>query len=404
MRFSSRGLRRGLTVAALAAVVSPLLSLPATAQPGGTVHGADSPDAVPGRYIVTFKDGTSAPDTAAALVRRHGGGLRHTFGAVIQGFSASLTEAQARAVAANPAVARVQQAQYVRALDTQTNPPNWGVDRIDQRALPLDGSFTYPANPGRGVRVYVLDSGINAGHAEFTGRVAPGRDLVDNDSSPTDCHGHGTHVAGTAVGARFGVAKKATVSAVRVLDCRGNGADDDIIAGIEWVRANAVKPAVVNYSIGCRSRCSSPAIDTAVKNLVGSGVQFVQAAGNSGDDACHYSPQYVTAAITVGNSTRNDQRHSGTGPSNYGSCLDIWAPGTGIVSASYSSSTGAATMTGTSMASPHVAGAAALYLSRYPSATPAQVRNALVDNSSTGRLTGIGSTSPNALLNTGFLN
>ena len=175
--------------------------------------------------------------------------------------------------------------------------------------------------------------------------------------------------------------------AVRVLNCQGSGTNDDLIAGINWVRANAQKPAVVNYSIGCQSRCTSQAMDSAVSNLISSGVQFVQAAGNSSDDACYYSPQGVAAAVTVGNTTSSDARNSS---SNYGSCLDIFAPGTSIVSASYSSNTGSATMTGTSMASPHTAGAAAVYLGLNPSATPAQVRDALVNNATTGKVTNAG--------------
>ncbi|GAB3934500.1 hypothetical protein GCM10027614_07620 [Micromonospora vulcania] len=202
------------------------------------------------------------------------------------------------------------------------------------------------------------------------------------------------------MGTTYGIAKKASVVSVRVLNCQGSGTNDDLIAGINWVRTNAQKPAVVNYSIGCGSRCTSQAMDSAVTSLINSGVQFVQAAGNSSDDACYYSPQAVTAAITVGNSTSSDGRNSS---SNYGSCLDIFAPGTSIVSASYSSNTGSATMTGTSMASPHTAGAAALYLGANPTATPAQVRAALVNNGTTGKITSPGTGSPNVLLYTGFI-
>ncbi|WP_229830186.1 S8 family peptidase [Actinoplanes ianthinogenes] len=373
---------------------------PAAADPVGPVLYTDSPSAVPGRYIVTLKDHASIGDQASALTRRFGGQLRHVYDQVQHGFSATLPESQARKLAADPAVASVEQVQRISVQDTQSNPPNWGDDRIDQRSLPLDRSFTYPANPGQGVTVYVLDTGLNANHTEFTGRVGQGIDIVDNDSSPSDCHGHGTHVAGTAVGTTYGIAKKARIVSVRVLDCQGTGTNDDLIAGINWVRSNAQKPAVANYSIGCGSRCTSQAMDSAVSSLISSGVQFVQAAGNSGDDACYYSPQAVAAAITVGNSTSADARNS---TSNYGSCLDIFAPGTSIVSASYSSNTGSATMTGTSMASPHVTGAAAAYLGANPSATPAQVRDALVGNGTTGKITSPGSASPNVLLYTGFI-
>ncbi|BCY09903.1 S8 family serine peptidase [Actinoplanes sp. L3-i22] len=390
-----------LSTAALAMItVVAGLGTPAAADPAGPVLYADSPAAVPGRYIVTLKDRASIGDQASTLTRRFGGRVRHVYDQVQHGFSTAMTERQAVALAADPAVASVEQVQRITVQDTQSNPPNWGDDRIDQRALPLDKTFTYPANPGQGVTVYVLDTGLNASHTEFTGRVGQGTDIVDGDSNPADCHGHGTHVAGTAVGTTYGIAKKARIVSVRVLDCQGTGTNDDLIAGINWVRANAQKPAVANYSIGCGSRCTSQAMDSAVSGLISSGVQFVQAAGNNGDDACYYSPQAVPAAITVGNSTSADARNSS---SNYGSCLDVFAPGTSIVSASYASNTGSATMTGTSMASPHVTGAAAAYLGANPSATPAQVRDALVTNGTTGKITSPGSGSPNVLLYTGFI-
>ncbi|WP_285611644.1 S8 family peptidase [Actinokineospora globicatena] len=370
-----------------------------------SIVNASSADAVAGRYIVVFKNqgqGAQAVSaSAASMTRQYGGQVRHTYDAVLNGYAASMSADEAAKVAKDPNVSYVQQVTKYAAVDTQTNPPNWGDDRVDQRDLPLNSAYTYPTNPGQGARVYVMDSGINASHTDFTGRIAQGYDFVDGDSTPQDCHGHGTHVAGTAAGTSYGVAKKATIVALRVLDCSGSATDDDLIAAMNWVKTNAVKPAVVNYSIGCRSRCTNQTIDNAVKAVVDSGVQWVQAAGNSNDDACYYSPQRLPAAITVGNSTKTDTRRS---DSNYGTCLDIWAPGDNIVSASYSSNTGSATMSGTSMASPHVAGAAAVYLAKNTSATPAQVRDALVNNGSTGKLTGINTGSPNVLLYTGFLN
>ncbi len=381
-----------LSVAAATALAT--MTIPASAEP--TILGAGAPGAIKDRYIVKFKDNRSS---ATAVTGRHGGRVRHPL-AIINGYSAEMNEAQAKAVAGDPSVASVEQAYRVTIQDTQNNPPNWGDDRIDQRDLPLNSAFNYPANPGQGAHVYVLDTGINANHVDFTGRIAAGYDFVDNDASPTDCHGHGTHVAGTAAGTSYGIAKKATVHAVRVLDCQGSGANDDIIAAINWVKNNAVKPAVINYSIGCQQRCSDATMDNAVKSLIASGIQFVQAAGNSTDDACYYSPQLVPEAITVGNSNRTDNRSSS---SNYGACLDLFAPGENIVSASYSSNTGSATMTGTSMASPHVAGAVAVYLGQNPSASPAAARDALVNNATTGKLSGIGS-SANRLLYTAFMN
>ena len=397
----------GIAIIVLSAVVLGY-GRPATATPTGDdapILYTDSPNAVPGRYLVIFSDAavaaTAVSGKARDLTDRFGGQARHLYTAGLRGFSAALSDQQARRLAADPAVASIEAVQRIGVADTQNNPPNWGDDRIDQANLPLNQAFTYPANPGQGATVYVLDTGINANHVDFTGRVRPGIDMVDNDSSPTDCHGHGTHVAGTAAGTTYGVAKKASVVAVRVLNCQGSGSNDDLIAGIDWVRANAQKPAVVNYSIGCQSRCTSQAMDSAVSNLISSGVQFVQAAGNSSDNACYYSPQGVAAAVTVGNTTNADARNSS---SNYGSCLDIFAPGTSIVSASYSSNTGSATMTGTSMASPHTAGAAAVYLGLNPGATPAQVRDALVNNATTGKVTNAGTGSPNRLLYTGFMN
>ncbi|WP_436494387.1 proprotein convertase P-domain-containing protein [Actinokineospora sp. HUAS TT18] len=395
-----------LAVAASAGIAAVAIPAYSAETADVAIQNANAADSVPGRYIVKFKNARGAAAvsaTASDLTRRHGGKLRHQLD-LINGYSATMSEDEAQAVANDPSVASVEQAHYMVALDTQPNPPNWGDDRIDQRDLPLNQSFTYPTNPGQGVHVYVLDTGINANHQDFTGRVAAGYDFVDNDSTPGDCQGHGTHVAGTAAGTTYGVAKKATIHAVRVLDCAGSGSNDDIIAGINWVKNNAVKPAVVNYSIGCRSRCSDATMDNTVKSLIASGVQFVQAAGNSNDDACYYSPQLVPEAVTVGNSNQQDQRYNGTGPSSYGSCLDIWAPGTSIVSAAYNSNTGSATMTGTSMASPTVAGAAAVYLGQNTSATPQQVRDALVTNASVDKLTGINAGSPNRLLYTGFMN
>lgn len=393
--------------AALMAVAGALsYGTPAAAVPTGRILYADSPNAVAGRYIVVLKESAQLRTSAAistkakALAARFSGQTRHIYADVLPGFSVTMSAGRAAQLAADPSVAYVEQVQQMSIMDTQNNPPNWGDDRIDQRNLPLSSSFTYPANPGQGVTVYVLDTGINASHVEFTGRVKQGIDIVDGDSNPADCHGHGTHVAGTAVGTTYGIAKKASVVSVRVLNCQGQGFDDDFIAGFNWVRTNAQKPAVANYSIGCTSRCTSQALETAVSSLISSGVQFVQAAGNSGDDACFYSPQRLGAAITVGNSTSSDARNS---TSNYGSCLDLFAPGTSIVSASYSSNTGSATMTGTSMASPHVTGSVALYLGLNPSATPAEVRNALVTNGTTGKITSPGSGSPNVLLYTGFI-
>ncbi|RKT56729.1 S8 family peptidase [Saccharothrix australiensis] len=391
---------------ATAPAAEPVTADPATPDPDEPVIlNAGAPDAVPDRYVVVLRgDGQDAQQvaaTAAALTQQHGGQVRHTYGAALDGYSAEMTAEQAVRVAREPGVRYVQQVSRMVAVDTQEHPPNWGDDRIDQLDLPLDHAYTHPAAPGRGARVYVLDTGLNAAHEDFAGRVGEGFDAVDRDTTPQDCHGHGTHVAGTAAGAVHGVAKEATVVPVRVLDCGGRATDDDLLAGIDWVKANAARPAVVNFSIGCRQRCADQALDDAVRSVIAGGVPWVQAAGNAADDACHFSPQHLPEGITVGNSTRSDGRQRN---SNQGACLDLFAPGTDIVSAVHTAERGSTTMTGTSMASPHVAGAVALYLARHPYATPAQARDALVAHGSSGKVGDAGSDSPNVLLHTAFLN
>ncbi len=268
----------------------------------------------------------------------------------------------------------------------------WGLDRIDQRSLPLDSTFT-PAGDGSGVTVYVIDTGIRTTHTEYASRVVAGYDFVDNDSDPSDCDGHGTHVAGTAVGSTYGVAKAASVSGVRVLNCYGNGYTSDVVAGMNWVRTNhSSGDAVVNMSLGGGG---SKSIDDAVAALTSANITVVVAAGNSNDDAQYYSPARAATAITVGSTTSTDARSSF---SNYGSTVDIFAPGSSILSAWYTSNTASNTLNGTSMASPHVAGAAAVYLGLNTGSTPAQVASALTSVSTTDAVTSAGSGSPDRLL------
>jgi subtilisin family serine protease len=267
---------------------------------------------------------------------------------------------------------------------------SWGLDRVDQRDLPLNGSYTYNST-GAGVTVYIIDTGIETSHWEFGGRASVGADYVGGNGQ--DCNGHGTHVAGTVGGANYGVAKSVGLVSVRVFGCSGGSQWSTIIAAIDWVRYYHVKPAVANMSLG---GYAMQAVDDAVQNLVNAGVTVAVAAGNSADNACYYSPARAPAALTVGSSTQYDQR---TGSSNFGSCVDLFAPGNGITSAWLYG--GTHTIGGTSMASPHVAGAAALYLQGNPYASPATVASAIVGNASQYKLSNIGAGSPNLLLYTG---
>ncbi|WP_223628247.1 S8 family peptidase [Microbacterium sp. EST19A] len=401
---------RGLAAAAailtcLTLTLTPSFAGATTESPDAPeIVGADSPSAVEGEYLVVLKPQArigAADDIASALTDTIGGQILDVFNTVIDGYSAALSEDEALAIASDDRVDHVEQAQMVHAIGEQVNPPSWGTDRVDQRDLPLDGRYRYPDSAGAGVNVYVVDSGIRLTHSEFAGRIRPGFDAATPGGNASDCNGHGTHVAGTAVGTTYGIAKKATVYPVRVLDCKGDALSTTIVTGLEWVAENAVRPATVNYSVGCRSACSIPSVDAAVRNIVASGITWVSAAGNSNDNACRYSPQLLPETIVVGNTTRTD----GKAPtSSYGSCLDIWAPGTDILSSWFTGDTAAASATGTSMASPQVTGTTALYLSANPTATPAQVQAAILDNSTPGKVTGLDAASPNRLLYTGFLN
>jgi subtilisin family serine protease len=381
---------------------------PALAQDDGTTDLAASADVatiIPDRYIVVFTDGADALTVDAAIVEAQmaaaaseGSGavdVHYRYESALMGFAATMPASALEALKKNPSVAIIEPDQIVSISATQS-PVTWGLDRIDQRDLPLNNSYTYNAT-GAGVRAYIIDTGIRFTHNDFGGRAVTGYDAVDGGSAD-DCNGHGTHVAGTVGGSTYGVAKGVTLVGVRVLNCSGSGTNSGVIAGVNWVASDhqAGEPAVANMSLG---GSISSALDTAVNNAINDGVTFAIAAGNSNRNACNYSPARVAAAITVGATTSTDARAS---YSNYGSCLDLFAPGSSITSAWYTSNTATNTISGTSMATPHVAGVAALYLQGNPGASPASVRDAIVNNATTGKVTKPGTSSPNRLLFTNY--
>ncbi|HUP89395.1 MAG TPA: S8 family peptidase [Longimicrobiales bacterium] len=330
-------------------------------------------NAIDNSYIVVLNDGAN-PRSVAAIA---GVNPHYVYTAAVNGFSAELNQGQLNALQHNPNVAYVEQDAEMLATTTQSG-ATWGLDRLDQRALPLNTTYNY-GNTGAGVTAYIVDTGILFAHTEFGGRAVKGYDAVTANGTAQDCNGHGTHVAGTVGGSTYGVAKGVSLVAVRVLDCNGSGSTAGVIAGVDWVANNAVKPAVANMSLGGGA---STTLDNAVKNAIARGVTFGVAAGNGNfigiaQDACKSSPARVPEAITVGATDKTDTKASW---SNYGACVDFFGPGVGITSSWYTSSTATNTISGTSMATPHVVGVAALYVQSNPTATPQQVRDALFAN------------------------
>ncbi|MEV1018406.1 S8 family serine peptidase [Micromonospora sp. NPDC049801] len=394
--------KRSIVVGAVAMLALTAATPAVAAEPEGDIRSAGGATAVTDSYIVVFKESAvsraQVGATASRLVGQHGGAVARTYSTALRGFEITAGAKAAARIAAHPDVAYVEQNHTVRISGTQPNPPSWGLDRVDQRNLPLDSSYTYP-NTATNVHAYIVDTGINFAHNDFGGRATSGYDAVDGGSAD-DCNGHGTHVAGTVGGSTYGLAKGVQLVGVRVLNCSGSGTNAGVIGGIDWVTANAIKPAVANMSLGGSANSS---LDTAINNSINSGVTYAVAAGNGNalgvrQNACNYSPARVASAITVGATQNNDAAASF---SNFGTCVDILAPGVNITSAWYDSNTATNTISGTSMASPHVAGAAALALSANPSWTPQQVRDYLVGNSTPNVVTNVGTGTPNQLLYVG---
>ncbi|MFI1471589.1 S8 family peptidase [Streptomyces wuyuanensis] len=385
-------LTAAITAVAAAAGVTVLNTSFAGAAPApveGKIYGANAEGAVAGSYIVLLDEKADKKE----LAEEYGGSLQRNYSSAVNGFSASgLSETEAKRLAADPAVDKVVQNKKFTVNATQDNPPSWGLDRVDQADTAGDSKYTYPDGAGEGVTAYVIDTGVRITHKDFEGRATHGFDAIDNDETADDGNGHGTHVAGTIAGASHGVAKKAKIVAVRVLDDSGSGTTEQVVAGIDWVTKNHQGPSVANMSLGGGA---DPALDEAVQKAIAAGVTFGVAAGNESSDAGQGSPSRVKEAITVASSTKDDKQSDF---SNFGSVVDIYAPGSDIASAWNDSDEGTKTISGTSMATPHVVGAAAVYLAGHKDATPDQVAKALTDGATPDKIGNPSEGTPNKLL------
>jgi subtilisin family serine protease len=396
-RMSRGRLIAGMGFVAAAAAVATFVAMPAQAAEGQILQ-AGGANAVDGKYIVVLKDNndnfaaSAVTKQADTLGAKYGAQVGYKYTSALKGFSISATEQQAKQLAADSNVAYVQQSHKFTVSETQANPPSWGIDRVDQKDLPLDNSYTW-TNDGTGVTAFVIDTGVMIEHPTFGGRATNGIDTIDGDDVAQDGFGHGTHVAGTIAGTEYGVAKGVNVVAVRVLGDDGSGTTEQVVAGIDWVSQNHSGPSVANMSLGGPA---DQALDTAVQNSIASGVTYAVAAGNESSDASGVSPARVPEAATVAASDINDAQAEF---SNFGEIVDLYAPGVDITSAWNDGATN--TISGTSMATPHVAGAAAQFLQANPQAAPADVVAGLTGVATPDKITNPSPGTPNLLLYNG---
>ena len=352
---------------------------------------------VPNQYLVVLNDDFTsfyggAENAVAALNQEFPGAIRHEFSSALNGYSVEMDAEQAKQLSQDPRVKYVEEDGYVSESSVEYN-PGWGLDRIDQHLLPFDTTYNYSGS-GTGVNIYIIDSGILTTHVEFQGRAFDDYDAVHDNTPISQCNGHGTGVAGIAGSFSYGPGKNVSLHSVRVLPCTGYGTVSDVISGVDWVTKHGVKPAVANMSLETNY---SKSMNDSVSASINAGITYVVAAGNDTADACYYSPSSVPGAITVGSTNTVDERVS---YSNFGSCVDIFAPGEGVTTVWNTSDTIITYMSGTSAAAPYVAGVAALYLEKNPSASPQQVQSALTAGATSGALSGVGTGSPNLLLYT----